>query len=286
MEQLQQDKNWRPLLCPVKHPNPARERPTMFYSIFTLLYVQFGVTRKFRHFVTCPHNVVFHSIENVQKRQLWAAGSICQLCPHCPKILHMHTHANLHGCPGGGACPQIKEISANKLTHIILDHLCLSHQQTVPHPYDLDNYSVLPIPNSTPFQFTFHTTAPQDSVLIMQALISSIGMTDSQSTGIRHLHEQQLQREQNLQHRQNPPRPLSASHPVITPTTQPVNTPVSIVTPITTCSNPRHRPRSLLLRTVPDGRDSYSSTNPPIPIPTVAASDSEIKVEDEPLLDV
>ena len=285
MEQLQKDPNWRPILCPAKHPNPPRERPVMFYSVLTLLYTQFGITRKLRHFITCVHNVAYHAIDCYQKRQLYAAGSICRICPYCPKMLYHHTHSNIHGCPGNGVCPTVREITPGRFNHVYIDHLCLIHQNTVPHPLDLDTTENLPIPHCTPFQFTFHTTAPHDSLLIVQALSDSTGINNPHFSDIMRQHSQNAQRQINVPidqpltvQTQPPPvyQPPPA-YPILSTALQGNTTTTTTTIADPTITTASHSITAILRQT--------SRPPLPIPLPEVTQTDSisEFKVEDEPL---
>lgn len=156
-------------LNPTRCPTPPRPRPAIFYYIFTLVYTQGGQTRKFRHYLPCSHNVTYLAIQDTQKRQLFATGSHCMICPFCEEIQISHLHSNIFQCPGNDRCPKMERIPA-LVVDAKIEHSCMIHQEGMPHPNDLNSITPLPMPVSTPFQFTYHTTVTQDSVLLAEAL--------------------------------------------------------------------------------------------------------------------
>lgn len=156
-------------LTPMRCPTPPRPRPAIFYYIFTLIYAQNGLTRKFRHYLPCSHNVTYLSIQDVQKRHLFASGCHCMICPFCEEIQICHSHLNIFQCPCTERCPTVNRVPAT-LVEAKIEHTCLSHQDGMPHPNDLNHLTTLPMPVNTPFQFSYHTTLTQDSVLLADAL--------------------------------------------------------------------------------------------------------------------
>lgn len=157
------------MIRPKQHPVPPRPRPTIFYYLVTLVYAQNGFTRKFRHYLPCQHNVVFHAIADTTKRYLYAAGSDCLICPCCDETVLSHIHLNIYQCPTNVSCPLIRKIPAMQISGRI-EHFCGLHQITVPHPNDLNHLTNLPTPLGAPCQFSFHSTMPQDSILVVNAL--------------------------------------------------------------------------------------------------------------------
>lgn len=156
-------------LNPTRCPTPPRPRPAIFYYVFTLIYTQGGQTRKFRHYLPCSHNVTYLAISDTQKRQLFATGSHCMICPFCEEIQISHLHLNIFQCPSNDRCPKLERVPA-LLVEAKIEHSCMRHQEGMPHPSDLNSLTTLPMPVSTPFQFTYHTTMTQDSVLLAEAL--------------------------------------------------------------------------------------------------------------------
>jgi hypothetical protein len=156
-------------LAPQEHPAPPRPRPPIFYYVFTLLYLQDGQTRKFRHYLPCGHNPVYLGINDIQRRHIYAAGSFCLICPFCEEVQITHLHLNLFQCPNNEACPKVRKIHPTQVNAKI-EHDCVSHQAGVPHPNDLSQYATLPCPTTTPFQFTYHTTLTQDPTLLADAI--------------------------------------------------------------------------------------------------------------------
>lgn len=156
-------------LSPSRHPAPPRLRPTMFYYVFTLLYIQNGLTRKFRHLLPCMHNQVYLGITDIQKRQVYASGCQCMICPWCEELQVLHKHLNIFQCPLNETCPIITRKPARPI-EVAIEHNCQDHQQTMPHPNDLNQYSTLPLPLTTPFQFSFSTSITGDPLLLANAL--------------------------------------------------------------------------------------------------------------------
>lgn len=156
-------------LTPMRCSVPPRPRPAIFYYVFTLLYAQNGLTRKFRHYLPCSHNVAYLGIQDVQKRHLYASGCHCMICPFCEEIQISHSHLNIFQCPCTERCPVVSRVPST-LVEAKIEHTCFSHQEGMPHPNDLNSLTSLPMPVNTPFQFSYHTTLTQDSVLLADAL--------------------------------------------------------------------------------------------------------------------
>lgn len=156
-------------LTPMRCPTPPRPRPAIFYYVFTLIYAQNGLTRKFRHYLPCSHNVTYLGIQDVQKRHLFASGCHCMICPFCEEIQICHSHLNIFQCPCSERCPKVNRVPSS-LVEAKIEHTCFSHQDGMPHPNDLNQLTTLPMPVNTPFQFSYHTTLTQDSVLLADAL--------------------------------------------------------------------------------------------------------------------
>lgn len=156
-------------LTPMRCSTPPRPRPAIFYYVFTLLYAQNGLTRKFRHYLPCSHNVTYLGIQDTQKRHIFASGCHCMICPFCEEIQISHLHLNIFQCPCTDRCPTVNRVPAT-LVEAKIEHNCFSHQEGMPHPNDLNSLASLPMPVNTPFQFSYHTTLTQDSVLLADAL--------------------------------------------------------------------------------------------------------------------
>lgn len=160
---------WRSIAQPQVHPSPPRPRPTVFFYILSLIYSQSGLTRKFRHFMPCVHNVTYFGISDLNKRNLYAAGSECQLCPFCEETVISHIHLNVFHCPNDAFCPKFNKIPSTQVEGRI-EHFCGSHQAVVPHPLDLNLVRDLPISFNAPTQFSYYSNIPNDSVSLVNSL--------------------------------------------------------------------------------------------------------------------
>ena len=160
---------WRAIARPQVHPSPPRPRPTMFFYILSLIYSQNGLTRKFRHYLPCSHNVTYFSINELNKRHLYAAGCECALCPFCEETIVYHSHLNVFHCPQTAYCPKISKIPSVQVEGRF-EHFCGSHQAVVPHPLDLNSIRNLPISFNSPTQFAYYSNIPNDSVSLVNCL--------------------------------------------------------------------------------------------------------------------
>ena len=160
-------------LAPFENPSPPRPRPPIFYYVFTLIYLQNGFTRKFRHYLPCTHNTLYLGINDIQKRHVYAAGCHCLVCPFCEEIQITHFHLNLFQCPNNATCPKVRKV-VSTLVNAKIEHDCATHQNGMPHPNDLNQYPNLPYPITTPFQFTYHTTVTQDPTLLADAIFGPV----------------------------------------------------------------------------------------------------------------
>lgn len=230
-------------LNPSQHPAPPRLRPTMFYYVFTLIYLQNGLTRKFRHLLPCIHNQVYLGIVDVQKRHVYAAGCQCMICPWCEELQFFHTHLNIFQCPVNESCPKVTKKPPRPI-EVIIEHNCQDHQQGMPHPNDLNQYSTLPLPLTTPFQFTYHTSVTGDPLLLADALFGPNGDQTTFPTFNQSIHGPIPCCHQN--HQPCPPPPYQPP----TPPTPTVESP-----PSTELQN------SILARLLEDSPNRFTHTN-------------------------
>lgn len=258
---------WKRIVHPAQNPEPPRPRPIIFFYVFTLLYSQSGFTRKFRHLLPCQHNVTYFAISEQSKRHLYALGSECKICAFCEETVVSHSHLSIFQCPCNSTCPRSSKIPPHHIDAKI-QHFCGHHQQTVPHPLDLNAITNLPVPMGAPSQFSFHSSFPMDSMVVALALQDRQGNNNPPGAspisncdvGTMNMNRPPV----NIMGppRYPPPPPRVVPHCTCPPTTRNADCPANRTpTPF------------------PGNEQRFRSTRPPPPSPQERSENSEVELE-------